>query len=89
MQKERAERFMVRKRYFEESFGESALELPPPTDREKITRATLEEEARQSTLRTSSVEDRFWARQRSWEESAQIGAGLIEKMAPVENKKQQ
>ena len=89
MQKERAERFMVRKRYFEESFGENAIELPPPSDREKITRATLEEEARQSTLRTSSVEDQFWARQRSWEESAQIGAGLIEKMAPVESKKQQ
>ena len=89
MQKERAERFMVRKRYFEDSFGESATELPPPTDRGKITRASLEEEARQSTLRTSTVEDRFWSRQRSWEESAQIGAGLIEKMAPVEGKKQQ
>ena len=89
MQKERAERFMVRKRYFEESFGESATELPPPTAGETITRASLEEEARQSTLRTSTVEDRFWSRQRSWQESAEIGAALIERMAPVEGKKQQ
>ena len=88
MQKERAERFTVRKRYFEESFGENALELPPPIYREEITRATLEEEARKGTLRDSTASDRFWSRQRSWEESAHIGAGLIEKMAPVESKKQ-
>jgi hypothetical protein len=89
MQKERAERFMVRKRYFEESFGEDAMELPPPMDREKITRGTLEEEARQSSLRSTGPTDAFWLRQRSWEESAKIGAGLIEKMAPAESKKQQ
>lgn len=89
MQKERAERFMVRKRYFEESFGEDAMELPPPMDREKITRATLEEEARQSSLKSTGPSDDFWLRQRSWEESAKIGAGLIEKMAPTETKKQQ
>ena len=89
MQKERTERFMVRKRYFEESFGEDAMELPPPMDREKITRATLEEEARQSSLKSTGPSDGFWLRQRSWEESAKIGAGLIEKMAPTETKKQQ
>lgn len=89
MQKERAERFMVRKRYFEESFGEDAMELPPPMDREKITRVTLEEEARQSSLKSTGPSDGFWLRQRSWEESAKIGAGLIEKMTPTETKKQQ
>ena len=89
MQKERAERFMVRKRYFEESFGENAMELPPPMDREKITRATLEEEARRTSLKSNGPQDNFWLRQRSWEESTQIGAGLIEKMAPTENKKKQ
>ncbi|MCJ1449914.1 hypothetical protein MMC28_000242 [Mycoblastus sanguinarius] len=89
MQKERTERFMVRKRYFEESFGENAMELPPPMDREKITRATLEEEARQSSLKTTGAQDEFWLRQRSWEESAKVGARLIEKMAPMESKKQQ
>lgn len=89
MQKERAERFMVRKRYFEESFGEDAMELPPPMDREKITRSSLEEEARQGSMRSSTPQDNFWLRQRTWEESAEIGAGLIEKMAPAESKKQQ
>ncbi len=87
MQKERAERFMVRKRYFQESFGEDAMELPPPIDRENITRATLEEEARQSSMKATGPQDHFWNRQRSWEESAQVGAGLIEKMAPAESKK--
>ncbi|KAK4697776.1 anoctamin-10, partial [Lecanoromycetidae sp. Uapishka_2] len=89
MQSERAERFMVRKRYFQESFGEDAMELPPPMDREKITRATLEEEARQSSMKSYGPQDHFWNRQRSWEESAEVGAGLIEKMAPAESKKQQ
>ncbi|CAF9940824.1 hypothetical protein IMSHALPRED_002181 [Imshaugia aleurites] len=89
MQKEHAERFMVRKRYFEESFGEDAMELPPPMDREKITRSSLEEEARQGSMRSSTAQDHFWLRQRSWEESSSIGVGLIEKMAPAESKKQQ
>lgn len=89
LQKERAERFMVRKRYFQESFGEDAMELPPPMDREKITRSSLEEEARQSSMRATGPQDHFWARQRSWEESARVGAGLIERMAPAESKKQQ
>ena len=89
MQKERAERFMVRKRYFQEAFGEDAMELPPPLDTEKITRSSLEEEARMSSMRNSTAPDHFWQRQRSWEESAQVGAGLIEKMAPAESKKKQ
>ena len=89
LQKEHAERFMVRKRYFEESFGEHAIELPPPMDKEKITRSSLEEEARQSSMRSSTPQDHFWLRQRSWEESCSIGTGLIEKMAPAETKKQQ
>lgn len=89
MQKERAERFMVRKRYFQESFGEDAMELPPPMDREKITRSSLEEEARQSSMRAYEPRDHFWARQRSWEESVNHGVGLIDRMAPAESKKQQ
>ena len=89
LQKEHAERFMVRKRYFEETFGEDAMELPPPLDKEKITRSSLEEEARQSSMRSSNPQDQFWLRQRSWEESCSIGTGLIETMAPAETKKQQ
>ena len=89
MQKEHAERYMVRKRYFEESFGEDAVELPPPLDRGKITRSSLEEEARQGSMRSSSPQDHFWLRQQSWEESLSTAIGLIEKMAPAESKKQQ
>ena len=89
MQKEHAERFMVRKRYFEELFGEEAIELPSPMNRNEITRSSLEEEARQGSMRSSNAQDHFWLRQRTWEESFSIGTGLIEKMAPAENKKQQ
>ena len=86
-QKEHNERFMVRKKYLEASLGDMAE--PPMTEREHITRASLEEEARQDSLKSTGPQDRFWHRQRSWEESAKVGAGLIEKMAPVESKKNQ
>lgn len=89
MQKERAERLMVRKRYLQEFTGEDVTELPPPMESEKITRASLEEDARQGSLKNSTPTDHFWSRQRNWEESANAGAGLIERMAPSESKKQQ
>ncbi|KAL9130230.1 MAG: hypothetical protein Q9217_001523 [Psora testacea] len=89
MQQERAERFQVRKRYLQEVMGEDAMELPPPTESEKITRASLEEDARQASLRASGPSEHFWSRQRGWEESVKVGAHLIEQMAPNESKKQQ
>lgn len=89
MQKERSEQLQVRKRYLQESMGENAMELPPPMESEKITRASLEEDARQGTLKTSTPTDHFWSRQRSWEESAKVGGRLIATMAPQESKKQQ
>lgn len=107
MQKEQAERFMVRKRYFEETFGKDALQAPAAMlsassleedevaavgvggaqGSEKITRASLEEDARKESLKSSTPQDRFWRRQRSWEESAKVGLGLIEKMAPSDESK--
>ena len=89
MEKERAERFMVRKRYLQDTLGQDILDVPSGHVEEKITRASLEEDARQSSLRTTGPLDHFWSRQRSWEESAKVGANLIEKMAPKESKKQQ
>ncbi|KAL8945152.1 MAG: hypothetical protein Q9211_000304 [Gyalolechia sp. 1 TL-2023] len=89
IEKERAERFMVRKRYLQDVLGQDVMDVPPGHTEEHITRASLEEDARQSSLRTTSPEDHFWSRQRSWEESAKVGANLIEKMAPKESKKQQ
>ncbi|KAL8832243.1 MAG: hypothetical protein Q9170_004964 [Blastenia crenularia] len=89
MEKERAERFMVRKRYLQDALGQDVMDTPSSQTEEKITRASLEEDARQSSLRTTGPQDHFWSRQRSWEESAKVGANLIVKMAPKESKKQQ
>ena len=73
---------MVRKRYLQETMGEDALASPPRHAQEKITRQSLEEEARLSTMEGhGSLKERFWNRQRSWEESAMVGIGLIQRMA--------
>ena len=88
MQKERAEKFAIRKRYLETTLGPQSTTAPPHHHQEAIARATLEEEARQGSLHSTGPEVRFWRRQRSWEESAQVGTGLIAKMLPEENKKQ-
>ena len=90
MSKERGERYLLRKRILEEQFGqENTFELPPTGPPEQITRRSLEDEARAGSLRSSSSADRFWARQRGWQESVKVGAELIEKMAPAEGKKTQ
>ncbi|KAG8529981.1 uncharacterized protein KY384_005463 [Bacidia gigantensis] len=89
MQKERAEKFSVRKRYLEEISANDSLEVPPPIESEQITRSSLEEDARQETLRSSGPVDHFWSRQRSWEESAKVGSKLIAQVAPPESKKSQ
>ncbi|KAJ9668071.1 hypothetical protein H2201_001877 [Coniosporium apollinis] len=78
-QKERRQRYLLRRQYFEESLSE-IRQLPTMGQAaEHIDRGTLEEEARQSTLRGHSVEDAFWARQRGWRETVQVGAYLIER----------
>ena len=89
MEKERGERFMVRKRYLQEALDQVVVDLPPSHVEETITRDSLEEEARQSSLKSTGPADRFWSRQRSSEESVRVGAKLIEQMAPKEGKKQQ
>lgn len=86
LQKERRERFVVRKQYFDESLGN--LEKVPQMSAgslDSIDRAQLEEEARQSSLHTTRAEDRFWLRQRGWQETARIGGGFIEMAAPQAN----
>ncbi|KAF2745503.1 DUF590-domain-containing protein [Sporormia fimetaria CBS 119925] len=83
LQKEKRERYLVRKRYFDESI--SQLErLPKMAEKgREITRESLEEDARQASLHGSTPEQRFWARQRGWRETAAVGRGFIEK-APLE-----
>ncbi|KAF2501445.1 DUF590-domain-containing protein [Lophium mytilinum] len=78
-QKERRERFMVRKRYFEENLSEMS-KIPKMAEAGgNIDRESLEEDARKSSLKTATPEDRFWLRQRGWKETTQVGKGYIER----------
>lgn len=87
-QKERAEHFQVRRRYLQETNLMQQAARVAPTQKDKISRSSLEEEARQSTLNTSHLEERFWKRQRGWEESLSAGVNLIQKAAAEEGKKE-
>ena len=97
MRKERAERYMFRKRYFDEHFGGEAAkdadadaELAAAVDSagdEKITRQSLEDDLRAGTLKTSTDSDHFWARQKGWQESFKVGVGLINHMTTNEEGK--
>jgi len=79
LQKERRERFMVRQQYFEENLS-SLKKLPTLSGSgEEITRKSLEEDARESSLRATTPESRFWSRQRNWKETAAVAKSLIEK----------
>jgi anoctamin-10 len=82
---DRRERYMVRKRYVEQSFKDLPLAKTISFDdsEPKIDRASLEDAAREGSMTTSSAEDRFWLRQRGWRETAQVGSSLIQKTAPA------
>jgi len=92
LRKERSERFLVRKQYLQESMGEDVAEKAAAggiAAGEKISRSTLEEEARQSTLKGHGTpEERFWQRQQGQAETIAIGKGYIAKAAPKETKKE-
>lgn len=84
-QKERRERFLVRKQYFEENLSD-LRKIPKMAEAGgKIDSASLEEDARKASSTTSTVENRFWAHQSGWKEAVRVGKGLIEKTA-VENR---
>ncbi|PNS15734.1 hypothetical protein CAC42_4186 [Sphaceloma murrayae] len=88
-QKERRDRYLVRKTYFEESLNDMK-KIPVMSDAgEKITRESLEEDARRGSLRTTTTEDRFWSRQRNWRETAEIGGRMIRAAVSTEDKKKQ
>lgn len=91
--KERAERYLVRKRYLEESRGEQAARMAPKLtgtfNDKNINRKSLENEARDATVAGSTPESRFWGRQRGWQESTKFGITLIEKSVMAESKKAQ
>ncbi|KAK9776594.1 putative Plasma membrane channel protein [Seiridium cardinale] len=85
LQKERAERFSVRKLMLEETLGQDVhLEKPLPDvpTGEKITRAGLEEEARQASIHGNrSPEQAFWQRQQGMDETISVGRKLISSMS--------
>jgi len=79
LQQERRERFLIRKQYFEENI-QGLKHLPKLMEGGgDITRESLEEDARKGSLRETSVEERFWTRQRGWKETVSVGKGLIER----------
>ncbi|PMD54184.1 plasma membrane stress response protein-like protein [Hyaloscypha bicolor E] len=88
LQKERAERFIVRKQYIQESIGEEAAGKAAAggiAAGEKISRNTLEEEARPLKVH-GTAEQKFWQRQPSQAETIAVGKQYIAKAAPNETK---
>ncbi|APA07337.1 hypothetical protein sscle_02g021070 [Sclerotinia sclerotiorum 1980 UF-70] len=83
LQRERKERFAVRKQYLEGMKSQEETEKATQggiSQSEKISRSTLEENARESTLRgRGTVEERFWARQRGQGETIAMGKIYINK----------
>ena len=89
--KERAARFMVRKRYLEEAGlgdligpGVTSPPMSPVTSekpkQEEITRQSLEEDSREASMHDSSPSTRFWNRQRGWAETEKMGLRYIDMM---------
>ncbi|KAK2759984.1 hypothetical protein FQN54_002720 [Arachnomyces sp. PD_36] len=95
--KERAKQYLLRKGYLDASVDaeKKATQVEGGVDGvdEKITHASLEEDARTASLHGTGSADRFWAQQKGWKESAQVGAGIIEAYArakkEAEEKKEQ
>jgi hypothetical protein len=77
------------RKFIEESLGHEAAEKAVAggiTTGEKISRSTLEEEARQTTLRGHGTpEERFWQRQQGQAETILIGKRYIEQVGPQLN----
>ncbi|KAK0636921.1 plasma membrane channel protein [Bombardia bombarda] len=93
LQKERAERFAMRKQVLEQTFANRDLSEnetygPGLSGGEKITRETLEEEARGLSVKGgASPEQLFWQRQRGADETIQIGRLLISEVAAANQTK--
>lgn len=90
LQKERVERFLVRKQYISESMGQEEAQKAAPggiATGERVSRNTLEEAARQSTLKGhGTLDERFWQRQQAQDEVIAMGRQFIQQAAPTETK---
>ncbi|ELQ37669.1 hypothetical protein OOU_Y34scaffold00584g2 [Pyricularia oryzae Y34] len=89
LQKERAERFALRKRLLDDTLGHDEAEKAATavlSGSEKITRDSLEEEARiASTKGHGSPEESFWLRQRGAGETIEVGRRLISEVESAHN----
>lgn len=85
LQKERKERFMMKKKLLQENLGQDVAEkasAPGIETTENITRASLEHEAREASIRGNGTpEEMFWQRQRGMQETIQIGRSMIEQVS--------
>ncbi|CAG8163415.1 unnamed protein product [Penicillium salamii] len=92
--KERADRYLMRKRYLESISVESderddEEELASQSEAPEISRTSLEDDARKASLHGADPAARFWLHQRGWTESAQVGAGIIQAQPVRGNVKKQ
>ncbi|RKK94761.1 hypothetical protein BFJ68_g15068 [Fusarium oxysporum] len=90
VQKERKERFLMKRKLLEENIGQGASEessVPGIDHSEKITREALEEEARQTSIRGHGTpEEMFWQRQRGMNETIDVGRRMIEQQKAAAEK---
>ncbi|KAK3487798.1 calcium-activated chloride channel-domain-containing protein [Neurospora hispaniola] len=94
LQKERAERYALRKKLLEQTFGSHGYDADLTEEArgpgyvssgERITREALEEEARVNATKTP--EQLFWLRQRGAAETIEIGRGLMAQVAAANQTK--
>lgn len=78
-QKERRAMFVTRRKYMKESLEKIKMVPPPGEKADDITRSSLEDDARQSSLHSATPEEKFWDRQRGWKEAAKMGKVFIER----------
>lgn len=78
-QKERRAMFVTRRKYMKESLEKTKMIPPPGEKADDITRSSLEDDARQSSLHSATPEEKFWDRQRGWKEAAKMGKLFIQR----------
>lgn len=89
-QRERRERYALRKQYLEDITGDRAGRIASKLAGEQVGRDDSVQQGQWQGLDASRVPMmNFWSRQRSWQETAQVGAAMIERAAAPEGKKEQ
>lgn len=88
LQKERAERFALRKRLLNDTLGNDEAEKAAAAvlgGSEKITWDALEEEARVASTKGHGSQESFWLRQRGAGETIEVGRRLISEFVSAQN----